>query len=66
MRIQINGQDREVPSGLDLGKLLEHLSLSRQRVAVELNREVVRKAEWSMRRISDGDRVEIVHFVGGG
>jgi sulfur carrier protein len=66
MRVQINGETRDVPLGLNLEALLEHLSLPQQRVAVELNREVIRKSEWVNQTVSEDDRIEIVHFVGGG
>ena len=52
--------------GTTLATLIERLSLAPERVAVELNRDVVRRADWPATRLSDGDRVEIVHFVGGG
>ena len=66
MRIEVNGEVREVPSGLDLQSLLEHLSLPQQRIAVELDREVVRRSDWAKTLVRDGSRLEIVHFVGGG
>lgn len=66
MRVQINGEEREVPAGLDLAALLDHLSLPQQRIAVELNREVIRKGDWPVTKVEDDDRLEIVHFVGGG
>ena len=66
MRVQINGETRDVPLGLNLEGLLEHLSLPQQRVAVELNREVIRKSEWVNQTVNEDDRIEIVHFVGGG
>ena len=50
----------------DLSRLLELFSLPSQRVAVELNREVVRKNDWDVTIVKDDDRIEIVHFVGGG
>lgn len=64
--VRINGEEREVPSDLALTHLLEHLSLPTGRIAIELNREVVRRAEWLERIVRDGDRIEVVHFVGGG
>jgi thiamine biosynthesis protein ThiS len=64
--VLINGEMREVPEGVDLGSLLELFSLPQQRVAVELNKTVVRRADWPQIAISDGDRLEVVHFVGGG
>jgi thiamine biosynthesis protein ThiS len=66
MRIEVNGESREVPAGLDLRSLIEHLSLPQQRVAVEMNRRVVRKTDWPNTFVEEGARIEIVHFVGGG
>lgn len=66
MRVQINGEQKDVPEGISLQLLLEHLSLPQKRVAVELDRAVVRRADWSSTLVSEDSRVEIVHFVGGG
>ena len=66
MRIVVNGQDQEVPDQLTLGGLIHHLALAPERLAVELNREVVRRANWTQTMLAEGDRIEIVHFVGGG
>ena len=66
MRVELNGEPQELAEGTTLSTLIEQLSLAPERVAVELNREVVRRADWPAARLSDGDRVEIVHFVGGG
>lgn len=66
MRLVVNGEEREVPEGASLSQLVELLGLTPERIAVELNREVVRRADWSETRLSEGDRLEIVHFVGGG
>ncbi|MGB7924807.1 MAG: sulfur carrier protein ThiS [Pyrinomonadaceae bacterium] len=66
MLITINGQQREVPEQLTLDGLILHLALAPERLAVELNREVVRRANWPRVSLAEGDRVEIVHFVGGG
>ena len=66
MRVELNGEPKELPEGATLLTLIEQLSLAPERVAVELNRDVVRRADWPATRLSDGDRVEIVHFVGGG
>ena len=66
MRITINGEDLEVPDHLTLDGLINHLALAPERLAVELNREVVRRANWPHTALTEGDRVEIVHFVGGG
>ncbi|HVF54745.1 MAG TPA: sulfur carrier protein ThiS [Pyrinomonadaceae bacterium] len=66
MQIKINGEPKEVPAGTSLQSLVELLALAPERLAVELNLEVVRRAEWPRIMLSEGDRVEIVHFVGGG
>jgi len=66
MRIEINGEIRDVPAELDLAALLDRLSLPSRRVAVELNREVVRRSDWASRKLAEADKIEIVHFVGGG
>lgn len=66
MQIQVNGEPKELGEGTTLRALVEQLSLAPERLAVELNREVVRRADWPSVVLSEGDRVEIVHFVGGG
>ena len=66
MKIVVNGEEREVGEGATVGDLVARLEVAPERVAVELNREVVRRARWAQTRLSEGDRVEIVHFVGGG
>ena len=66
MRVELNGEPKELDEGTTLSALIAQLSLAPERVAVELNRDVVRRADWPSTRLSDGDRVEIVHFVGGG
>lgn len=66
MRVIVNGEAKEFEAGTTLAGLVETLALAPERLAVELNREVVRRADWPRVEISEGDRVEIVHFVGGG
>jgi sulfur carrier protein len=66
MRIKVNGETKEVDEGATLQRLVEQLALAPDRLAVELNYEVIRRAEWPAVKLSEGDRVEIVHFVGGG
>ena len=67
MRIQINGEQREFPqSSLSLDELIDTLSLAPQRIAVEVNKAIVRRNDWATTRLKDGDQIEIVHFVGGG
>lgn len=64
--IALNGETREVPESLMLLGLLEWLKLPLDQIAVEVNRKIVRRASWDDTRISPGDRLEVVHFVGGG
>ena len=67
MRIQINGEQREISqSSLSLDELLDKLSLPPQRIAVELNKTMVPRSLWEKTTLKDGDQIEIVHFVGGG
>ena len=66
LQISLNGEAKEVGEGTTLLGLVEQLSLAPGRLALELNREVVRRADWPAVILSEGDRVEIVHFVGGG
>ena len=66
MQLQINGEAREVTDELKLSELVDELSLAPERVAIELNQKVVRRNHWPATILADGDRIEIVHFVGGG
>jgi sulfur carrier protein len=66
MKILINGESKELRQNLNLIELLKHFSLPNERIAVELNREVVRKRDWETTKISEGDQIEVIHFVGGG
>ena len=66
LRIEVNGEAQEVEEGSTLQTLVEQLALAPERLAIEHNREVVRRAQWPALKLSEGDRVEIVHFVGGG
>jgi sulfur carrier protein len=66
MQLTVNGERREVPDGLTVRGLIEHLGLTEGPVAVERNREVVPRADHEKALLSPGDVVEIVHFVGGG
>jgi thiamine biosynthesis protein ThiS len=66
VRVQINGEIRELPGELTLSELISELALVPERLAIEVNREVVRRARWGVTMLRDGDQVEIVHFVGGG
>jgi len=66
LRVYINGETRDVTGTLSLAELITQLDLPAARVAVELNREVVRRSEWVSTVLHEDDRIEIVHFVGGG
>jgi len=62
----LNGARREVADGSSLAQLIETLGLAPERIAIELNQSVVRRSEWSTTELREGDRIEVVHFVGGG
>lgn len=64
--IHLNGETREVPDGLSVTSLLEWLKFPSDRVAVERNREIVPRRQWGETPLAAGDRLEVVHFVGGG
>ncbi len=66
MKVFINGETKEIAGEINLKKLLEVLSLPDERIAIELNKEVVRKKNWESILVKDADKIEIVHFVGGG
>lgn len=64
--ITLNGKPRRVPEGASLSSLLDSLELDRRLVVVELNEQIVRRTELDDVPVREGDRVELVHFVGGG
>jgi thiamine biosynthesis protein ThiS len=71
MKIHLNGEERAIAKqaqsgSLTLAELIESLGMKPDRVAVELNGEIVPRALWSQTQLKDGDRLEIVQFVGGG
>ncbi len=66
MQVTINGEARDVPDDLTVRALLDHLGLVEGPVAVEINEEIVTRVRHVEHRVRAGDRVEIVHFVGGG
>jgi thiamine biosynthesis protein ThiS len=66
MHVIINGESRKLPTGLTVAALIEHLELDSRRVAVEINRRILKRAEFGDVTVSDGDELEVVHFVGGG
>ena len=66
MILEINGETREVPRMTGVRDLLRFLDIAEERVAIEINRRIIRRTEWDNTPVSNGDRVEIVQFVGGG
>lgn len=66
MTVTINGERREIPDGVNVTEMLEHLGMLRDRVAIERNLNILPRANWSETRVDPNDNFEIVHFVGGG
>ena len=66
MQVQVNGESHEVAEDSTLTNLITDLALPAQRIAIELNRTVVRRSDWPSTELNEGDRIEVVHFVGGG
>jgi len=66
MELSVNGEPKRVPEGTTVAALLELLSIKAARVAVEVNAEVVKKADYGARVLKAGEQVEVVAFVGGG
>jgi len=66
MLLHINGESREFPNGLTVAALVGQLGMKPDRVAVELNLEIVSRTKWEATVLKDGDKLEVVHFVGGG
>jgi thiamine biosynthesis protein ThiS len=69
MKLHINGDERafpDTPASLTLAALVEVLGMKPDRVAVELNRDIVPRDRWGETALNEGDRLEIVQFVGGG
>lgn len=66
MFLLLNGDQRDFPDGLTVAALVSQLGMKPDRVAVELNLEIVPRARWETITLKDGDKLEVVHFVGGG
>lgn len=66
MTVTINGKRREIPDGLNVTGLLEHIGMPAERVAIERNLDILPRAVWIETKIQPDDSFEIVHFVGGG
>jgi thiamine biosynthesis protein ThiS len=66
IEIVVNGEPRSIPAGLTVAGVLGHLGVDSQRVAIELNRQIVRQPRWADTTVDAGSQIEIVQFVGGG
>ena len=66
MKIVVNGEQKEVERGTTLGLLVSQLNLKPDRLAIELNRRILRKGDWDSTELAEADTIEIVSFVGGG
>ena len=66
MKLTLNGEEREFGVISSISELVNQLGMKPDRVAVELNRELIPRDRWAATQLSDGDKLEIVHFVGGG
>ena len=66
MRLIVNGQSQNVQENLSLSELIAQLNMKAERVAVERNGVIVPRNDWPQTALQNGDRLEIVHFVGGG
>ena len=66
MQVIINGEPRTLRDGFTIARLLAELGLNARRIAVEINREIVARERYDTQALTEGDLIEIVHFVGGG
>ena len=66
VEVVVNGEARQLPEGMTIAQLLEAMSLTGKRLAVEVNLEIVPRSTHGAHQLRDGDRVEIVHAIGGG
>jgi sulfur carrier protein len=66
VRVVINGEPQRVPEGVTVAALVGQLGLNQRRIAIEVNRAILPREQYLQHTLSEGDQVEIVHFVGGG
>ncbi|HEY2708041.1 MAG TPA: sulfur carrier protein ThiS [Caulobacteraceae bacterium] len=66
MRLTLNGEERIIEGAVDIAALVSLLGLDKRKLAVERNLEIVPRSLYAATRLADGDRIEIVAFVGGG
>jgi sulfur carrier protein len=66
MLLIINGENKYLAPVASVSELVAHLALAKDRVAVEINGRIIKKPEWEATPLAEGDRIEIIQFVGGG
>ena len=66
MLIQVNGEPQEVNDGVKLAELIAQLKVRADQIAIEVNHEVLKRSAWEHTTLKPNDKIEIVHFVGGG
>ncbi|AHI28634.1 MULTISPECIES: sulfur carrier protein ThiS [Marinobacter] len=66
MQVEVNGDAMELPAGATIGSLIDQMALAGKRLAVEVNEDIVPRSQHQSFALSDGDRVEVVHAIGGG
>lgn len=66
IRVLVNGEEKRIPQGQTIADLIRLMELDPERVAVELDRRIIKRAHWSGTNVCDGSQMEIVQFVGGG
>ena len=66
IEVIVNGERKQIGQSLNLRDLLLTLNLPTERVAIELNKDVIRKKDWVETTMSNRDQIEVIHFVGGG
>ncbi len=66
MNVTLNGQRKEMANAINLKEIIEQFCNDSNHVIAELNGQIIKKAEWAQSRISEGDTIELVNFVGGG
>jgi sulfur carrier protein len=66
MQIYVNGEEKQIPDTTDMAKLIDLMQISGQRIAVEVNEELVPRSTFTGHQLKESDRIEIIHAVGGG
>ena len=66
MQVQVNGEAMDIPAGATVGLLVEKMALGGKRLAVEVNEDIVPRSQHAEFALNNGDRVEVVHAIGGG